>query len=105
MLIPCFFDCPTNHQFVLCLHALIVATDGLWPFGFTDSGAGQLDRLYDADAYLPLPIGRHAAITGAKMPGPTRHQPSDHTYRYHLDLALREKQSKTSLLPLSMSPS
>ena len=97
-----FTSCHRNR---VALHALIVATDGLWPFGFTDSGAGQLDRLYDADAYLPLPIGRHAAITGSKMPGPTRHQPSDHTYRYHLDSALRAIQSKNSLLPLSMPPS
>jgi len=97
-----FSSCHRNR---VALHALIVATDGLWPFGFTDSGAGQLDRLYDADAYLPLPIGRYTAITGSKMPGPTRHQPSDHTYRYHLDLALRAIQSESSLLPLSMPPS
>jgi len=97
-----FSSCHRNR---VALHALIVATDGLWPFGFTDSSTGQLDRLYDADAYLPLPIGRYAAITGSKMPGPTRHQPSDHTYRYHLDLALRAFQNKSSLLPLSMPPS
>lgn len=64
------------------MHALIVATDGLWPFGFTDLETGQLDRLYDAEAYLPLPLGRYAALFGSKMPGPTRHQPQDHTYRY-----------------------
>ncbi len=96
-----FSSCHRNR---VALHALIVATDGLWPFGFTSSETGQIDRLYDADAYLPLPIGRHAALTGAKMPGPTRRQPSDHTYRYHVDLALRSFQSKSCFLPLTSLP-
>lgn len=46
---------------------------------------GRIDRLYDAEAYLPLPLGRWAALTGRVMPGPTRQQPSQHTYRYHFD--------------------
>lgn len=76
----------------------------MWPFGFTNREAGQLDRLYDADAYLPLPIGRHAALTGSMMPGPTRHQPADHTYRYHVDLAFRSFQSRSRFLPLTSLP-
>ncbi|TGH20537.1 MAG: hypothetical protein ERJ68_06680 [Aphanocapsa feldmannii 277cI] len=62
---------------------------------------GQIDRLYDADAYLPLPIGRHAALTGARMPGPTRHRPRDHTYRYYVDRSLRSYLARTRCLPLT----
>lgn len=104
------FDPVRNEEFSSChrnrvaLHALIVATDGLWPFGFTDEETGQLDRLYDADAYLPLPIGRYAALTGNRMPGPTRHRPSDHTYRYHFSTDLRTHQSNTKFLPLTTPP-
>ena len=93
-----FSSCHRNR---VALHALAVASDGLWPFGFTNSEAGQIDRLYDADAYLPLPIGRHAALTGARMPGPTRHRPSDHTYRYYVDRSLRSYLARTRCLPLT----
>jgi len=93
-----FSSCHRNR---VALHALVVATNGWWPFGFTNWEAGQLDRIYDADAYLPLPIGRHAALTGARMPGPTRHQPRDHTYRYHVDLSFRAAQSMSQFLPLT----
>lgn len=96
-----FYSCHRNR---VALHALIVATDGLWPFGFTGNGSGQLDRMYDADAYLPLPISRFLALTGSKMPGPTRYRPEDHTYRYHAGLTLRSQQRKTRFLPLTPMP-
>lgn len=96
-----FVSCHRNRA---AMHALIVATNGLWPFGFTDYEAGQLDRLYDADAYLPLPLARYTALTGSKMPGPTRLRPQDHTYRYHLNRDLRLRQSQTRLLPLTSLP-
>ena len=92
-----FSSCHRNR---VALHALVVATDGLWPFGFTDSDIGQIDRLYDCEAYLPLPIGRWAALYGRSMPGPTRHQPGDHTYRYHVPAALRSHQLRSRFLPL-----
>jgi hypothetical protein len=96
-----FSSCHRNR---VVLHALVVATDGLWPFGFTDSGIGQIDRLYDCEAYLPLPLARWAALTGRTMPGPTRHQPSDHTYRYHVAAALRSHQLRSRFLPLTSTP-
>ena len=43
-----FSSCHRNR---VSLHALNVATDGYWPFGFTDPETAQLDRLYDAEAY------------------------------------------------------
>ena len=97
-----FTSCHRNR---VALHSLIVATDGLWPFGFTDIETGQLDRLYDAEAYLPLPLSRYAALTGNRMPGPTRHRPQDHTYRYHLDLNFRLYLADTRILPLTSIPS
>lgn len=97
-----FSSCHRNR---VALHALIVATDGLWPFGFTDLEKGQLDRLYDAEAYLPLPLGRYASLTGNKMPGPTRHQPQDHTYRYYFDRNFRRYQTDQRILPLTSLPS
>jgi len=96
-----FSSCHRNR---VVLHALVVATDGLWPFGFTDSDIGQIDRLYDCDAYLPLPLARWAALTGRTMPGPTRHQPSDHTYRYHVAATLRSHQLRSRFLPLTSTP-
>jgi hypothetical protein len=39
------------------------------------------------------------------MPGPTRHQPQDHTYRYHLDRSLRLYQADQRILPLTSIPS
>lgn len=96
-----FSSCHRNR---VALHALVVATDGLWPFGFTDSDIGQIDRLYDAEAYLPLPLARWAALTGRRMPGPTRYQPGDHTYRYHVTAALRSHQLTSRFLPLTSTP-
>jgi len=96
-----FSSCHRNR---VALHALVVATNGLWPFGFTDSYTGQIDRLYDCEAYLPLPLARWAALTGRAMPGPTRHQPCDHTYRYHVAAALRSHQLRSRFLPLTSTP-
>lgn len=96
-----FVSCHRNR---VAMHALIVATNGLWPFGITDHQVGQLDRLYDADAYLPLPLARYIALTGSKMPGPTRLRPQDHTYRYHLSRDLRRWQLQRRLLPLTSIP-
>ena len=96
-----FSSCHRNR---VALHALVVATDGLWPFGFTDSDIGQIDRLYDAEAYLPLPLARWVALTGRAMPGPTRHQPADHTYRYHVTASLRSHQLRSRFLPLTSTP-
>lgn len=96
-----FVSCHRNR---VVMHALIVATNGLWPFGITDHQAGQLDRLYDTDAYLPLPLARYIALTGSLMPGPTRLRPQDHTYRYHLNRDLRLRQSEMRLLPLTSVP-
>ena len=96
-----FSSCHRNR---VALHALVVATDGLWPFGFTDSDIGQIDRLYDCEAYLPLPLARWAALTGRTMPGPTRHQPADHTYRYHVSASLRSHQLRSRFLPLTSTP-
>ena len=96
-----FSSCHRNR---VSLHALNVATDGYWPFGFTDPETAQLDRLYDAEAYLPLPLGRFAALTGSRMPGPTRHQPQDHTYRYQFDRSFRVYQADQRILPLTPIP-
>jgi hypothetical protein len=93
----------TCHRNRAALHALIVATDGLWPFGITDRDRGQIDRLYDADAYLPLPIGRHAALCGDQMPGPTRRTRDSHTYRYHVDSSFLQAQRLRNFLPLHPS--
>lgn len=96
-----FTSCHRNRA---ALHALVVATNGLWPFGFTDPIAGQLDRLYDAEAYLPLPLARYTALTGNKMPGPTRLRPQDHTYRYSIDRDFRIMQNQAKFLPLTPLP-
>lgn len=77
-----FSSCHRNR---VALHALNDITDGFWPFGA--NGAKQtIVRIYDADAYLPLPIGRWSALMGVMMPGPDL--PDDLrklTYRYPLD--------------------
>lgn len=96
-----FTSCHRNR---VALHALMVATDALWPYGFTDSDIGRIDRLYDCEAYLPLPLARWAALTGRAMPGPTRHRPGDHTYRYHVSAALRSHQIRSRFLPLTSTP-
>jgi hypothetical protein len=100
-----FSSCHRNR---VVLHAVMTKTKeqraktterGLWPFGFTDSEIGQIDRLYDCEAYLPLPIARWAALYGRSMPGPTRHQPGDHTYRYHVPASLHSHQLQSRFLP------
>ena len=79
-----FSSCHRNR---VVLYALNDATDGFWPFGASPSKCTVL-RIHDADAYLPLPIGRWSALMGAAMPGPDL--PTEiqkHTYRYHFDQA------------------
>jgi hypothetical protein len=83
------------------LHALNEITNGLWPFG-TNSKRWAIHRIYDADAYLPLPLGRFAALTGAGMPGPDLpHDLTDHTYRYFFDEATFTSLRTDQRLPLT----
>lgn len=90
------------HRNRVALHALTQATNGSWPFGITSRHPTTVDRLYDADAFLPLPLGRHSALTGSQMPGPTRPPgPNEHTYRYSFDAAFAEVQREHLRLPLS----
>ena len=91
-----FSSCHRNR---VSLHSLIVATDGYWPFGFTDYEKNQIDRLYDSDSYLPLPLGRYAALVGKKLPGPTRREPQNHTYRYYFDYTFRQSQFENAFSP------
>lgn len=93
-----FSSCHRNRA---ALHALAVATDGLWPFRVTSRREGQIERLYDAEAYLPLPLGRWAALTGRVMPGPTRQQGPQHTYRYHFDPEELQALMARKALPLT----
>ena len=93
-----FTSCHRNRA---ALHALLEATNGLWPFWIAESMAGRIERLYDAEAYLPLPIGRYAALMGRRMPGPTRQQPQAHTYAYHVDEEFLRVQRDTLNLPLT----
>jgi hypothetical protein len=83
----------------VCLAAAAEAGSGLWPFGFVERT--RIERLFDCDAYLPLPIGRAAALLGDEMPGPKLVDPSSHTHRYVLDpptvAALRHEE----LVPLA----
>lgn len=77
-----FSSCHRNR---VVLHALNETTNGFWPFGASTKRL-SISRIYDADAYLPLPLGRFAALTGASMPGPDLPpDPKDHTYRYVFD--------------------
>lgn len=94
----CFSSCHRN-RVVLC--ALNDITNGLWPFG-ANAAKGTILRILDADAYLPLPIGRWAALKGAAMPGPALPTPgAQHTYRYHLDPASIRSFRDGSRLPLT----
>ena len=93
-----FTSCHRNR---VALHALLEATNGDWPFWIADSRESRIERLYDAEAYLPLPIGRYAALVGRRMPGPTRLKPHRHTYCYHLDSAFIRTQLETLNLPLT----
>jgi hypothetical protein len=45
-------------------------------------------------------VGRHAALVGQQMPGPTRGKAAEHTYRYHLDTAFIQTQLAAGQLPL-----
>lgn len=82
----------------VCLAAAAEASNGCWPFGFVDQT--RIERLFDCDAYLPLPIGRASALLGAEMPGPTLVQPSSHTHRYTLDLQSAASLRHDGMLPL-----
>ncbi len=93
-----FTSCHRNRA---ALHALLEATNGLWPFWIAETRAGRIERLYDAEAYLPLPIGRYAALVGRRMPGPTRQQPQAHTYAYYVDEEFLRVQRDTLNLPLT----
>lgn len=93
-----FTSCHRNR---VALHALVEATNGDWPFWIADSRAARIERLYDAEAYLPLPIGRHAALVGQRMPGPTRQKPCEHTYCYYLDESFIQTQHDGLNLPLT----
>lgn len=93
-----FTSCHRNR---VALHALLEATNGIWPFWIANAPAVRIERLYDAEAYLPLPIGRYAALIGRQMPGPTRQKSTNHTYCYHLDEAFLRTQLDTGNLPLS----
>ena len=78
-----FLSCHRNRA---ALHSIHGASGGLWPFGFPDQQKPLIERFYDADAYLPLPIGRFAALKGQQLPGPTLpSRPEQHTYSYWLD--------------------
>jgi len=78
-----FVSCHRNRAALHCIHG---ATNGLWPFGFRDRQSPLIERFYDADAYLPLPIGRFAALKGQQLPGPTLpSRREQHTYSYWLD--------------------
>jgi hypothetical protein len=92
-----FSSCHRNRA---ALHASVIATNGAWPFGIADRQAARIERFYDARAYLPLPVGRHAALVGQQMPGPTRGKAAEHTYRYHLDTAFIQTQLAAGQLPL-----
>lgn len=61
----------------------------------------RIERLYDAEAYLPLPIGCSAALIGRRMPGPTRQKAHEHTYCYHVDETFLRIQDDTVNLPLT----
>lgn len=78
-----FISCHRNRA---ALHSIHGASGGLWPFGFPDRQKPLIERFYDADAYLPLPIGRFAALKGQQLPGPTLpSRREQHTYCYWLD--------------------
>ncbi len=91
-----FTSCHRNRA---ALYLLTEATNGSWPFGQPDRFQPVIERLCDVDAYLPLPLGRWAALCGEAMPGPTLPASrAKHTYRYCFDQAsLRLMQEHTSL--------
>ena len=93
-----FVSCHRNRA---ALHSIHGATNGYWPFGFPDKRQPRIDRFYDADAYLPLPIGRFAALKGRELPGPTLpHRRDRHTYSYWLDGETSGRLREQGILPL-----
>jgi hypothetical protein len=84
----------------VCLAAAAHAAKGSWPFGFVDNT--RIERLFDYDAYLPLPIGRAAALLGAEMPGPTLRDRPSHTHRYVLNLPIISALHHRELVPLTL---
>ena len=93
-----FVSCHRNRA---ALHSIHGASDGLWPFGFPDRQKPLIERFYDADAYLPLPIGRFAALKGRQLPGPTLpSRREQHTYSYWLDKGTGDKIRDQAEIPL-----
>ena len=92
-----FVSCHRNRA---ALHSIHGATNGLWPFGFLDGQKPLIERFYDADAYLPLPIGRFAALKGEQMPGPTLICPEQHTYCYWFDKNTADQFREHASIPL-----
>lgn len=94
-----FTSCHRNRA---ALDQLAEATGGVWPFAQPDRFKPVLERCCDADAYLPLPLGRWAALCGETMPGPTLpQQRSKHTYRYCFDSASFHLMQQHKSLPLT----
>jgi hypothetical protein len=94
-----FTSCHRNRA---ALDQLVEATDGVWPFAKPDRFKPVLERCCDADAYLPLPLGRWAALCGDTMPGSTLpHQRSKHTCRYCFDHASFHLMQQHKSLPLT----
>ncbi|KKZ11194.1 MAG: hypothetical protein TQ37_07645 [Candidatus Synechococcus spongiarum 15L] len=93
-----FVSCHRNRA---ALHSIHGASRGLWPFGFPDRQKPLIERFYDADAYLPLPIGRFAALKGRQLPGPTLpSRREQHTYSYWLDKGTGDKIRDQAEIPL-----
>jgi hypothetical protein len=94
-----FTSCHRNRA---ALDHLAEATGGLWPFGQPDRFKPVVERLCDADAYLPLPLGRWSALCGEAMPGPTLPASrSKHTYRYCFDPVSLHLMREHTSLPLT----
>ena len=90
------------HRNRVALNQLAEASGGLWPFGQPERFSPVIERLCDADAYLPLPLGRMAALCGAAMPGPTLPASrAQHTYRYSFDQATLEVIREYRTVPLT----
>jgi len=83
----------------VCLAASASSGRSHWPFGVVDRT--RIERLFDCDVYLPLPIGRAAALLGTEMPGPNLVDPSSHTHRYVLDPPTVDALLDSDLVPLT----
>lgn len=94
-----FTSCHRNRA---ALNQLAEATGGLWPYGQPDRFKPVVERLFDTDDYLPLPLGRWSALCGDTMPGPTlpatRRQ---HTYRICFDSASFHLMQAHTSIPLT----